>query len=148
MVKWGLILFLVLLSRFGFGQLHMSQDDCKIFIQECVDPLIDKNVTKLDSCIQFPLAGDWGYIMGLFVEDFEWNRNDFYENFEKLFTEEFIGELKELDCSDIEIYQGVDYLEYVIGIPSSDNSEFESATLLRYRKMKNTWVLVTIQVVG
>lgn len=143
-----LIFIWLIFSKLSFGQLKIGGSDCELFLQESLDPLINKDFRRLDSCVQFPLAGDWGFVMGLFVKDFQWNRKDFYMHFEKLFTPYFIEELRKIDCSDIEIYQGEGDLEYIVSIPSQEISDFENATLLRYRKIEKRWVLVTIQVVG
>lgn len=138
------IILLIGLNLFvstAFGQDKLDSLAIQNFKEESILPLINKDTEKLSLLIEFPLKGEWGYMMELQKDEKDWTKEDFFENYDKLFDDKVIGILKTLDYENINLYKS----EILVGINLADD---EFAIILRYRYIKGKWKLYVIQGVG
>ena len=145
-------LFLLAILTFSmttvFSQNRIDTVDMKLFWLESVEPLIQKDTTQLKSIIEFPLGGEWGFIMGLEKDEKDWSQADFFKNYDKLFSPEIISLLKKLNYHDAEIYKPNDNLtEILVGIGWEEDG-FEKGIVFRYKRINGVWKLYVIQAVG
>jgi len=145
MVRISISLFTLLTLSFSavFSQSNTDSIDLREFWAESVQPLIQKDEAKLNEIIEFPLKGQWGYMMGLKKEEQDWTQVDFFKNYDKLFDDRIIELLKSLDYQDAEIVKS----EILLGIGWEEEG-FESAIIFRYKRIDGQWKLYVIQGVG
>jgi hypothetical protein len=144
--------FQLLVPSSAFGQQKVSTDELKSFWKHAVLPLTQKDRNTIDKIVHFPLAGDWGFIMELDKAEKEWTKQDFKENFDKLFTPDLLKKLKSMDYQNVEIHTDENGLtELIISVGQEqwvDGFKDESAILFRYRKIRGDWMLFAIQAAG
>ena len=145
MIRTGITLFLLLFLSIStvYGQSESDSIDLKEFWNESVEPLIQKDYDKLKELIQFPLGGEWGFMMELKKDEKNWTPSDFFENFDKLFDDRIIGMLEDLNYHDAEIYES----EILVGIGWKEEG-FESGIIFRYKRIGGQWKLCVIKAVG
>ncbi len=117
--------------------------DLKEFWNESVEPMIQKDKEKLKEIVEFPLGGEWGFMMELKKDENEWTQSDFFENYNKLFDDKIIRLLKKLNYQDAEIFES----EILVGI-GWEQDGFEAGIIFRYKKIDGKWKLYVIQAVG
>ena len=138
-----LLALLILSISTVFGQSESDSVDLKEFWNESVEPLIQKDKEKLKGIVEFPLRGEWGFMMGLKKDEKEWTQSDFFENYDKLFDDKILRLLKELNYQDVEVFES----EILVGIGWTEEG-FESGIIFRYKQIDGQWKLYVIQGVG
>lgn len=132
-----------------FGQTSIDSTELQKFWSESVTPIIDKNLDKLENTVQFPLIGDWGYMMGLKKADSLWTRQDFFDNYDKLFDDKIMKLLKEQNYKDAEVFKHDNLTEILVSVGwKNEDGITESGIIFRFKKFENTWKLYVIQGVG
>jgi hypothetical protein len=135
-------IFLFVMSS-SFAQSDTDSLDLDSFWIEYVQPLIEGNRQKLETFIEFPLDGEWGFMMELDHPPKNWTENDFYDNYSKLFNEETITRLKNTSSKDLEFFKK----EILLNI-GWKNEEVELGIFFRYIRVNGSWKLHVIQAVG
>ncbi|MCK5856911.1 MAG: hypothetical protein KAG64_05440 [Bacteroidales bacterium] len=150
--KYILIFIISLLTLNVIGQPTIDSTELKKFWNECVNPIIDNDKDKLEKIIHFPLQGEWGFMMELNKVDRLWTKQDFFDNYGKLFANDLIENLKEQSFKNIEVYNHdngtVELLVSVGWETMIDGFKYESGIIFRFKKFKNDWKLYVIQGVG
>ncbi|MGB0870590.1 MAG: hypothetical protein ACPGSD_13415 [Flavobacteriales bacterium] len=123
--------------------LNLDTIDLKKFWIQCVEPLILKDEKRIKCIIEFPLGGEWGFMMGLKKNKEEWCQEDFFENYDNLFDVEVLRKLNELSYLDTEHFNS----ELLVSIGWKENG-VESGIIFRYKKYDGKWKLNVIQAVG
>ncbi len=122
--------------------------ELKKFWNDCMFPIMKLDKVKLKQIVNFPLAGDWGYMVGLNKSEEQWNEKEFYNHLQKLFYPEYIDKLKKQTYKDVNVYQQddgeINLLVTVHFEKKVDNFKTESSTILRFRKINNRWMLYVI----
>ena len=135
-----------------FGQDKIDIVEVKKFWRQSVLPFIQKDTKTVDKIVHFPLGGDWGYLMELNKEQKDWTKQDFIENYGKLFTPSLIAKLKAMDYKDVDVCtdeNGITELLVSVGQEQwIDGFKDESAVILRFKKLKGNWKLYLIQAAG
>lgn len=137
------LLILILSVSTVFGQGKPDSIDLREFWDKSVEPLIQKDREVLKEIVEFPLGGDWGFMMELKKGAKDWTQSDFFESYDKLFDDMVIGLLKELSYQDAHIFDS----EILVSIGWQEGG-FESGIIFRYKKIKGRWKLHVIQGVG
>lgn len=144
--------YLLLMGLICFSQSGHSQQDSLPFEQEFwqhyVRPLVDGERSQLDTLVHFPLAGDWGHIMKLEKQPDDWNKEDFYSNYTRLFNTRIKEIILKKGHDQVQIYDWEDGPQEVVYSISWHDYGFESQILLRYRKIDHRWMLTNIQGAG
>ena len=126
--------------------------ELKNFWTDCILPIISSDEEKLKQIVHFPLAGEWGYIVGLNKPDTLWTERDFYDNLDKLFYPELIDSLKTKTFKDVEVYNHTDGLtELLVRVGFEtwiDSFKDESGIILRFKQINGKWKLYVFQGVG
>jgi hypothetical protein len=145
-------IFHLLVPSSAFGQQKVGADELKSFWKHSVLPLIQKDRATIDKIVHFPLAGDWGFMMELDKAENEWTKQDFEENFNKLFTPELLKKLKSMGYQNVDIHTDENGLtELIISVGQEqwvDGFKDESAIVFRYRKIRGKWMLFSIHAAG
>lgn len=119
---------------------------------ECILPIISSDAEKIKQIVHFPLAGEWGYLIGLNKPDTLWTERDFYDNLDELFYPELIDSLKTQTFNDVEVYNHTDGLtELLVGVGFEtwiDGFKDESGVILRFKQINGKWKLYVFQAVG
>lgn len=114
-------------------------------------PLLKQQKDSVINYVDFPLSGDWGYIMGYKKSTTELKKTDFIKGYDKLFTEEFIRTANRFSECEIIIRKHDGWTEYVFEIGFSkvvDGMKHESGLFLKFKKIKGVYKLYTVQAVG
>ena len=115
---------------------------------DCMFPIMNLDKEKLKQIVYFPLAGDWGYMVGLNKSEELWTEKEFYYNLQKLFHPKYIDKLKKQTFKDISVYQQNDgEINLLVAVnfeTKVGNIKTESSTILRFRKIINKWKLYVI----
>ncbi len=143
------VVCLITFNTVGQNQSAIDSTELKMFLKDCINPIIDKDKDRLEEIVYFPLLGEWGFMMGLEKNNSLWTKQDFFDNFDSLFTDELIEKLKEKSFKDIEVYNSEDgsielsvYVGFEIRV---DDFKDESGIIFRFRKIKSAWKLFMIQ---
>lgn len=132
-----------------YAQSAIDSTDLQKFWSESVTPIILKDKKKLESIIQFPLSGDWGYMIGLDKADSLWTQQDFFDNYDKLFNKRVFNSLKNQDFNDAEVISQGTSTEIIVGVGWKDEDGIsEFGILLRFKLIDGIWKLHLIQGVG
>lgn len=130
----------------------VSSQEMQAFWNECVEPMKSLDKEKLKKCVNFPLGGDWGYIVGFEKDGKELSEDDFYNNLDSIFYPELMDSLRRKTIQDVEIYETEDrQTELLLSIGWEkwiDDFKAESATIYRFKKINSRWMLYAIQVAG
>lgn len=128
-----------------FGQTKSDSIELKTFWSEAVVPFIEKDTNKIKTIVEFPLGGEWGWMMGLDTAPKDWTQSDFINNFDKLFDEKVIGQLKKQTYKDVDILSN----NILVSVNwKDDGGETESGIILRYKYIDGKWKLYMIQGAG
>ena len=138
-----LITSFLLITTSVFCQNNSDKIDLELFWKESIEPIIQKDFEKLKTVVEFPLGGEWGFMMGIKKDEKDWTEEDFYSNYNKLFNKKIIKLLEEQSYKDADIFGS----EILVGIAWADD-DFEQAIILRFRKVGSHWKLFVIQGVG
>lgn len=126
--------------------------ELKKFWNDCILPIINLDKDKLEQIVYFPLAGDWGYMVGLNKPEELWTEKEFYNNLQKLFHPKYLDKLKKQTFKDISVYRQddgeINLLVTVNFEKKVRNFKTESSTILRFRKINNKWKLYVISHAG
>lgn len=119
--------------------------ELKKFWNDCMFPIMNLDKNRLKQIVNFPLAGDWGHLIGLNKPEEQWTEKEFYNHLQKLFYPEYLDKLKKQTYKDINVYQQddgeINLLVTVHFEKRIDNVKTESSTILRFRKINNRWML-------
>ena len=149
------ILILISCTISGYAQIsdkeinnHEIFVDFKTFKEQYIKPFIDKNFEAIDGIIHFPLYGEWGFVMELGKPDSLWTRQDFFDNYDKFFSEKIISAL-DSSYHDLEIYDNSEIIFPLHFKTKMGNDEWDEwGILFRFKKFGNKWKLYVIQHVG
>lgn len=154
-IKSILLLLTLLLDTQSHAQdSHTLESfDKEAFWQESVVPFINRDIDKIRDIVHFPLLGDWVFIMEIDKEKSELTIEDFFQNFDNLFTDEFIDSLLAHNPEHGEIYNNERDGLYEVLVSAGketwiDGFKYESAVILRYWWIENRWKLAVIQGAG
>jgi hypothetical protein len=136
------------------GELDKKVDTIGLeaFWQENVIPFINKDQSSLSNIITFPLEGSWSFALGFDKVENLVSSAEFFESFEKIFDQNCINKLKELNYYDTQTYIGDGYTQLIVSngweIPytNEDGSKNhkEGGIILRFKKIKNQWQLFSM----
>ncbi len=126
--------------------------ELKKFWNDCMLPIMSLDKDQLKQIVNFPLAGDWGHMVGLNKPEEQWTEKEFYSNLQKLFYPEYLDKLKKQTYKDINVYQQdngeINLLVTANFEMTVDNFKTESSTILRFKKINNKWKLYVISHAG
>jgi len=99
--------------------------------------------------VDFPLDGDWKYLLGDRVEP---TSENFYRNIDMVFNEELREELAGIASQDISYNRPENRYEVVINtselVEEGSDDIFESAYILHFKDVGTVWKLVAFHLAG
>jgi hypothetical protein len=124
----------------------------KEFWKTTIAPLISGDTVQFIDRVNFPLQGEWGFIMELDKPQSKWNKQDFEQHFSKLFKADVIKQLEKGGynavnlkkengkIAELQIGYGEEYIE--------DGMKFESGIIFHFRKINGVYKLYLVHAVG
>ncbi|MFT5860875.1 MAG: hypothetical protein ACI865_002991 [Flavobacteriaceae bacterium] len=121
---------------------EVDEDEAEIFWEDNIQAILDLDKEKVMSQTNFPLS----------TFDGDWDSKAFESGFDLIFNEDLIAQLK---YESVRSIQPVEYepgeMTYMLVILSSteiDGEQFESATMLSFKKYEGSWKLYRIDMAG
>jgi len=115
------------------------------FWNEYVIPILKRDEEKVIATVDFPLKGEWAYMVGLKKTGTDATRTDFIDNYDKLFNDDFIDALSRQSYKDLYLDNGISNISFGVG-KSTDG--YESSVILKYIQVDSIYKLRSIQGAG
>ncbi|HXA02390.1 MAG TPA: hypothetical protein VNW99_10405 [Cytophagaceae bacterium] len=115
------------------------------FWNDYVVPILKQEREKVISSIDFPLEGEWAYMIGLKKTGIEATRSEFIENYDKLFNHDFMNALSKQSYKDLYLDNGVSNISFGVGKSTGD---YEGSVILKYIQVDSIYKLRFIQGAG
>lgn len=121
--------------------------DKKALWNRCIQPMCDGDSIAFAELVQFPLMGEWGYVMELDKPEELWNKQDFIDNWSKLINDLFHDQVCAESFENFEVWmnEGVPTVDVAY---SESFDGLESAVIFRFQKVRTEWTMVAVFVAG
>lgn len=107
------------------------------FWQTVAKPILEKDKKKVLARFDFPVAGDWTYMVGLKKEAEKATKADFLKHYNKFFNEDFIAALSAQSFTNVNVSVANDTTWCTLAV-GRKHSEGESSVLLSgFRKNRD-----------
>jgi len=126
----------------------IDTNDTKKIWKHCIIPIIENKKNKVLSTINFPLEGDWAFMMGLKKEGKDATKNEFLKNYDRFFNDSLKSMLTNLDYNAFDSYESKKGTVYRIAGSRIINGEWEASVVLHYRKIGNEFYMIRINGIG
>lgn len=135
------LLLLLTLAPVTIAQ-EIDEDEAEVFWEENIQPILDLDKDKVTSQTNFPLL----------VFDGEWDEKMFASEYDSIFNKDLLADLKYHSIRDLdfdadesgEIY----FILSVLSITEMDGEQFESATILYFKRFDGIWKLYKVVMAG
>ena len=134
-------LLLLFIAPIALAQ-EIDKDEAEDFWEDNIQAILDLDKEKVMTQTNFPLN----------TFDGDWDQRAFESGFDLIFNEDLIADLKYQSVRDI---QSVEYepgeitiILDIFSVTEIDGEEFESATILSFKKFEGSWKLYDIKMAG
>ena len=134
-------LLLLVIAPITLAQ-EIDKDEAQDFWEDNIQAILDLDKEKVMTQTNFPLN----------TFDGDWDQRAFESGFDLIFNEDLIADLKYQSVRDI---QSVEYepgeitiILDIFSVTEIDGEEFESATILSFKKFEGSWKLYDIKMAG
>lgn len=134
-------LLLLVIAPITLAQ-EIDKDEAEDFWEDNIQAILDLDKEKVMTQTNFPLN----------TFDGDWDQRAFESGFDLIFNEDLIADLKYQSVRDI---QSVEYepgeitiILDIFSVTEIDGEEFESATILSFKKFEGSWKLYDIKMAG
>lgn len=136
------------------GHLNFTDDVTEIdsteqraFWNNVVIPILDKDRETVLSNMNFPVSGDWTFMMQLKKEPDVATKEDFAKVYDRFFNSDFIKSISAQTYSNIPGYKNKDTTWFTISLGRS-YGEYEGGLMLEYIKINGKYKLTTVHGAG